>query len=167
MGQGLVLAYIGLGSNLGEKEANLLEAWARLGKVGGVRLVRLSGFYCTEPVGMETPFWFVNAVGVVATSLPPEKLLDALLAIEGELGRDRSLGCDRVIDLDLLLYGDLVRESENLSVPHPRMHERFFVLAPLVELAPDLVHPVLKRTMAELLRGLPLKAPRGTRLNPA
>lgn len=145
-------AFIGLGSNLGDGQANLLRAWQRLGQVAGVSLLRLSSPYRTEPVEMNTEHWFTNAVGEITTTLPPTELLAAMLAIEAELGRDRTLTQDRPVDLDLLYYGDVMLESLALTVPHPRLADRLFVLAPLAEVAPEHVHPLLGRTSLELCR---------------
>jgi len=100
---------------------------------------------------MKSEQWFTNAVGEITTILPPEELLAALLAIEGEFGRDRSIGLDRPLDLDLLYYGDLILSSPALTLPHPRISERLFVLAPLAELAQGHVHPGAGLTARELL----------------
>lgn len=151
-------AFIGLGSNLGDGQANLLAAWQRLGKIAGISLLRLSSPYRTEPVGLDTEHWFTNAVGEIATTLSPTELLAAMLAIETELGRDRTLTQDRPVDLDLLYYGDLMRNSQTLTVPHPRIAERLFVLAPLAELAPEHLHPLLGRTSRELCENLRAQA---------
>ncbi|MEW6594476.1 MAG: 2-amino-4-hydroxy-6-hydroxymethyldihydropteridine diphosphokinase [Thermodesulfobacteriota bacterium] len=145
-------AFIGLGSNLGDGQANLLAAWQRLGEVPGVTLGSLSRPYRTAPVGMETTHWFTNAVGGIHTELPPDKLLGVLLAIELELGRDRAQGRDRTVDLDLLLYGREAIALPGCVVPHPELARRLFVLAPLAELAPDMVPPQLGRTIRELCR---------------
>ena len=147
-------AFIGLGSNLGDGQGNLLTAWQRLGEVTGITLNRLSSPYRTEPVNMDTDHWFTNAVGEITTTLSPTELLDAMLAIEAEMGRDRTLTQDRPVDLDLLYYGDLMIQSLALTVPHPRIASRLFVLAPLAELAPEHVHPRLGRTSLELCRAL-------------
>jgi 2-amino-4-hydroxy-6-hydroxymethyldihydropteridine diphosphokinase len=145
-------AFIGLGSNLGNGQANLLAAWQRLGREPGVALGALSRPYRTAPVGMASAQWFTNAVGRVATELAPDKLLGVLLAIEIELGRDRAAGRDRTVDLDLLLYGATVREDSYCTLPHPELGNRLFVLAPLSELAPDLTVPGFGRTVRELCR---------------
>ena len=147
-------AFIGLGSNLGDGQANLIDAWQRLGEVAGITLNRLSRPYRSEPIGLDTNHWFTNAVGEIFTSLSPTELLTAMLAIETKLGRDRALTQDRPVDLDLLYYGDLMLQSQTLTVPHPRIAERLFVLAPLAELAPEHVHPILGRTSLVLLREL-------------
>jgi len=148
------LAYVGLGSNLGDGRQNLLAAWQRLGELAGVETLRLSSPYLSEPVGMESRQWFTNAVGELKTSLPPEALLAAMLRIEAEFGRDRSKTVDRPLDLDLLYYEDLVMRGDFLTLPHPELANRLFVLAPLAELAPERVHPLLGRSTLALLRML-------------
>jgi len=145
-----VEAYLGLGSNLGDGRRNLNAAWQRLGREAGIELLALSRFYRSAPVGMVSEHWFTNAVGRIKTNLPPDKLLGVMLAIELELGRDRSQGRDRIIDLDLLLYGDRIIDLPGCLVPHPDLAERLFVLTPLLELAPELVHPQLHRSIREL-----------------
>jgi len=147
-------AFVGLGSNLGDGQANLIAAWQRLGEVTGISLIRLSSPYRTEPVDLDTDHWFTNAVGEITTSLSPTALLAAMLAIEAALGRDRTLTRDRPVDLDLLYYGDEMIHSNALTVPHPRIANRLFVLAPLAELAPEHVHPGLGLTSLELCRKL-------------
>jgi len=143
-------AFIGLGSNLGDGQANLIAAWQRLGEVAGITLNRLASPYRTEPIGMGTDHWFTNAVGEICTTLSPTDLLTAMLAIETDLGRDRALTQDRPVDLDLLYYGDLMIQSQTLTVPHPQIAHRLFVLAPLAEIAPKYVHPILGRTSLDL-----------------
>jgi 2-amino-4-hydroxy-6-hydroxymethyldihydropteridine diphosphokinase len=137
------IAYIGLGSNLGEREASLQAALDRLEATHRVELLVTSSIRETEPVGYLDQPRFLNAAATVETSLSPRELLDRLLAIERELGRTREgprYG-PRTIDLDLLVYGDEVVQESGLRVPHPRLAERRFVLEPLVELDPELVVP--------------------------
>src|SRR5690242_16631519 len=137
-----VTAYIGLGSNLGDRRDSLERAVSALRQTPGVRVVRVSSFYETEPVGGPPgqPM-FLNAAAELATDLGPEALLQVLLDVEQALGRVRSEHWGpRTIDLDSLLYGDLALSGPRLTVPHPRMHERRFVLQPLAEIAPQAVH---------------------------
>jgi 2-amino-4-hydroxy-6-hydroxymethyldihydropteridine diphosphokinase len=149
-------AYIALGSNLGSREEALSSAVGRLRSFGQV--LALSSLYETEPVGYHDQPAFLNAVVALETQLEPLPLLRELLAIERELGRDRSRGPlkgPRTLDLDLLMMGDCVVASEELSLPHPELAQRRFVLAPLAEIAPHLRHPQRNQTMAELLALLP------------
>lgn len=147
-------AIIGLGSNLGNGQKNIRLAWRKLGEVEGVTLGPLSSPYLTEPVGMKTSSWFTNCVGIVETSLPPLELLKNLLRIESELGRDRGKNQDRTVDLDILYYEDLALKTPELIVPHPDIQDRLFVLAPLEEVAPEYVHPVLLKTTVEMRKCL-------------
>jgi 2-amino-4-hydroxy-6-hydroxymethyldihydropteridine diphosphokinase len=146
-------AYVALGANLGDRLATLREAVRRIAALGRVDAV--SSVYETDPVGYEAQPPFLNAVLRLDTPHPPAALLASLLAIETALGRVRSFpNAPRLLDLDLLVYDDLVRTAPELALPHPRLHERAFVLAPLAEVAPDLVHPALNRTMSELFAGV-------------
>jgi 2-amino-4-hydroxy-6-hydroxymethyldihydropteridine diphosphokinase len=131
-------------------------AVAELGKLPGTRVTALSRFYETEPVGGVAQDNFYNAVARISTSLQPLELLSELKRVEVEVFKRKPSGHwgPRSMDLDILLYGDLVLESEALTVPHPRLHERRFVLQPLADLAPSLVHPFLGRSIAELLASL-------------
>ena len=137
-------AYVGLGSNLGEREATLREALARLGEVEGIEVVAVSSFRETNPVGVVDQPRFVNAAAALETVLGPRELLERLLEVERGLGRDRSREerwGPRTIDLDLLLYGEETVAEVGLEVPHPRLAERAFVLDPLLELDPGLRLP--------------------------
>jgi len=147
--------FLGLGSNVGDREANLRAALRGL-EARGFRVTALSSLYLTEPVDAPPQEWFLNAVAGGETALSPEALLRACLDTERALGRVRDVPRGpRTIDLDLLLYGDEVRDTPGLTLPHPRMHERRFVLVPLVEIAPGARHPVLGLTAAEMLRRCP------------
>lgn len=145
---------IGLGSNLGERDKNIRTALEKM-QEKGIELLRVSSVLETEPYGYTDQPKFLNAVCLVETNLTPDQLLDVLLEIEKEMGRvrERKWG-PRIIDLDIIFYEDLVLESERLIVPHPDMHNRWFVLAPLAEICPDYVHPKLKKTVRELLQEL-------------
>jgi 2-amino-4-hydroxy-6-hydroxymethyldihydropteridine diphosphokinase len=149
-------AFVGLGSNLGDREATILRALAGLQAEPELRVVRVSTLRQTEPVGHVDQPQFLNGVVELETELPARDLLTRLLAIERELGRTRGDGPPlgpRTIDLDLLLYGDEIIAQGGLQVPHPRMHERRFVLEPLAEVAPDIVipgHGPVKTLLAEL-----------------
>ncbi len=148
-------AYISLGSNLGDRAGNLLLA-ARGMMEAALCVTRLSSIYETEPISAVEQTPFLNMVAEVGNSLPPpQQVMARLLRIEWLLGRTREVkDGPRTIDLDLLLYGDVESQTEFLMLPHPRMHERRFVLEPLMEIAPHLVHPTLKCSAAELLEKL-------------
>ena len=143
-------AYVALGSNLGDKEANLRKALELL-QERGVEIVKTSTFISTEPYGVTDQPQFLNGVCEVRTSLEPLALLHTLLEIEQEMGRVRLRHWgERNIDLDLLLYEDVVMDTPELKLPHPDMQNRDFVLLPLAEIAPELVHPILQKSIEEL-----------------
>lgn len=147
-------AYIALGSNLGDKEKNLRRALLLLTQQG-VEVVRVSSFLSTEPYGVTDQPQFLNAVACVRTSLAPLALLDVLLATELAMGRVRLRHWgERNIDLDLLLYEDVVLDTPRLRLPHPDMQNRDFVLLPLAEIAPELKHPTLQKTIYKLKENL-------------
>jgi 2-amino-4-hydroxy-6-hydroxymethyldihydropteridine diphosphokinase len=149
------LVYLSLGSNMGDRRANLLQAIERLSELGEV--AGISSYYETEPVDLLAQPWFLNCAVAVATDKMPRQFLAALQRIEREMGRKRlQPKGPRVIDLDILLFGSSVVETAQLTIPHPAMHERRFVLQPLAEIAPDARHPVFKRTIRELRDALPL-----------
>jgi len=132
-----MIAFVGIGANLGDARANVADALARLAAYPGCRLVASSGCWRTAPIDSSGDD-YINAVAAVDTALDAHALLAALMAIEQAHGRERPYrNAPRTLDLDLLLYGDAVIDTPSLSVPHPRMHERAFVLAPLLEIAPD------------------------------
>jgi len=144
--------YIGVGSNLGEPVRMCCEAAKRSAGIEEVEFMKSSSLYRTEPVGYHDQEWFVNAVFHLQTGLDPSGLMRSLQAVERDMGKQVEFRWGpRIIDLDILLYGDEVIDVPGLQVPHPRMHERRFVLEPMVEIAPGLLHPVLKKSMVELL----------------
>ena len=150
-----MLAYIGIGSNLGDKRSNCDQAVERIGRICGCRLMQCSPWFLTRPVGVEGQDWYLNGVASLEAEISAHDLLARLLEIESAMGRVRAEKWGpRVIDLDLLLFGDQIISGQDLQVPHPFMHARRFVLVPMVHLAPQLIHPVLRRTMAELLESL-------------
>jgi 2-amino-4-hydroxy-6-hydroxymethyldihydropteridine diphosphokinase len=153
-----IIAYIGLGSNLGDSLTVLHEAWQELGSRPGIAPLVLSSPYRSEPVGMESDNWFVNAVGALHTTLTPESLLEQLLAVETDFGRVRQPPAsgyqDRILDLDLLLFGNQVMAQPELHLPHPLLHERLFVLLPLAEIAPLVCHPISGKRVFSLLSEL-------------
>jgi 2-amino-4-hydroxy-6-hydroxymethyldihydropteridine diphosphokinase len=146
--------YLSLGSNVGDRSANLRAAIERLGEAGAVRTV--SGFYESEPVELRDQPWFLNCVVALETSDSPEALLQRVLAIEQEMGRLRTKSKGpRLIDIDILLFSDHVVEERGLKIPHPAMHQRRFVLEPLAEIAPEALHPLLRKTARQVLADLP------------
>jgi len=146
--------YLGLGANLGDRRASLARALDLLSLNGEV--VRVSGLYEAEPIGYAGQPRFLNAVALVRTSLSPRRLLAFVKGIERAMGRAPSFrNAPRPIDIDILLYGETTVDSSELTVPHPRMHERAFALAPLAEIAPEAWHPVLLKTVRELLARAP------------
>ena len=143
------LAYLSLGSNVGDRETHLRDALARLGAAG--RVVAVSSFYETEPVEFTRQPWFLNCAVALETSHTPQQLMTAILRIEEKMGRQRvQKKGPRSIDIDILMFEDIVTESKELTIPHPAMHQRRFVLEPLAEIAPNALHPILKKTIGEL-----------------
>jgi 2-amino-4-hydroxy-6-hydroxymethyldihydropteridine diphosphokinase len=147
------MAYLSLGSNVGNRAAQLREAFSRLRGIGQVAIV--SSFYETEPMELTEQPWFLNCAVLLETDRTPQELMKALLRIEQDMGRRRvQKKGPREIDIDILLFDDLV-QSDELTIPHPAMHERRFVLEPLAEIAPEMRHPVIEKTVREILCGLP------------
>ena len=148
------LVYLSLGSNVGDRAAHLRAAIERLAEAGTVKAT--SSFYETEPVDVADQPWFLNCVVALETGQAPRELLAYALAIEVGMGRRRKREKGpRTIDIDILLFGDRVIDEPGLKVPHPAMHERRFVLEPLAEIAPGILHPTIKKTARQLLAGLP------------
>ena len=146
--------YLSLGSNIGDREANLRTAIERLSAVGTV--VTVSSFYETEPVEFTKQPWFINCAVAVETEKMPKQFMARVLAIEQAMGRRRSQPKGpRSIDIDILLFANSIVDTKGLTIPHPAMHERRFVLEPLSEIAPEQRHPLLKRTVRELRDALP------------
>ena len=153
-------AFIGAGANLGEPVRQIRQALDELEKSPGVRLGAVSSLYRTQPMGPVEQPPFINAVFSLECGISPQDLLVLLLDVEQRMGRVRGERWGpRVIDLDLLFYGGEIISEQGLEVPHPRLHERRFVLVPLVEIAPDIIHPVLKKSAFDLLAALPAEGP--------
>lgn len=147
------LAYLSLGSNMGDRAANLRAAIGQLDKAGPVRAI--SSLFETQPVDVPEQPWFLNCVAAIESRIPPRELLKFVLSIEAGMGRLRLREKGpRKIDVDVLLFGDRVLEEPGLKIPHPAMHQRRFVLEPMVEIAPEALHPVLNKTARELLAAL-------------
>lgn len=150
------ISYIGIGSNLGDKLFNCRYSIDKINQLPGCHVSAVSAIFKTEPVGVTGQPWYANCVVELSTTQGPSQLLKGLLSIESDMGRIRKKRWEaRIVDLDILLFGQEIIESDNLIIPHPLLHKRQFVLEPLYQLAPDLVHPVLKLTMNQLLNKLP------------
>jgi 2-amino-4-hydroxy-6-hydroxymethyldihydropteridine diphosphokinase len=149
--------YIGVGSNLGDSRKKCVEAIKKIGEIPGCTVIDSSPFYSTEPVGVEGHKWYVNSVISIMTNIHPLELIKKFLSIERDMGRKRDGGRwgSREIDLDILLYGEEIIKVDGLTVPHPLMHGRRFVMAPITDLAPDLIHPVLGKSMKDILMEIP------------
>ena len=150
--------FIGIGSNIGDSFTNCMKAVEEINKDPFTSTGPLSPFYRTEPVGVSGQNWYINAVLTAYTTHTPGELIEALLGIEKKMGRKRTgIRWDsRIIDLDILLFGDSIISEQNLIIPHPRMHTRRFVMAPMADLVPDMIHPVLGKSMAEILGDIPV-----------
>ncbi len=147
----LYVAYIGFGSNIGDRLAHIQNAIRALSKTEGITLKKISSIYTTDPVGYEAQAQFLNGVAAIQTSLSPLSLLHTLKDIETTIGRKHRIRWGpREIDLDILIYEDLCVQTEKLVIPHPEMHLRGFVLVPLTEIAPNLVHPVFQESIQTL-----------------
>jgi 2-amino-4-hydroxy-6-hydroxymethyldihydropteridine diphosphokinase len=147
--------YLSVGANIGDLAENIRRAIAALSG-RGVRVTRVSAVYETEPVEMREQAWFLNCVVEAETDLGPQQVMDMLLEIERGMGRERTVPKGpRLIDMDILLFGSSLVQTPGLEIPHPRMAERRFVLVPFAEIAPEVRHPILKKTIAELLAETP------------
>ena len=148
--------FIGIGSNLGDRQKNCLRAVELMDRMADCRITGYSDWYLTKPVGVEGQEWYVNGVVSLTTDISPQDLLKRLLKIEANMGRIRiERWGPRSIDLDILMFGQEIIQESNLKIPHPRMHLRRFVLEPMTQLAPNLVHPELGLSMKVLLENLP------------
>jgi 2-amino-4-hydroxy-6-hydroxymethyldihydropteridine diphosphokinase len=147
--------YLSLGSNIGDRAQNISSAILAL-PLHGARVAKQAGLYETEPVEMQAQDWFLNCVVEIETNLQPQELMDVLLKIERSMGRERLVPKGpRIIDIDILLFGPTVVKESQLEIPHQRMASRRFVLVPFAEIASEVVHPVLKKTILQLLEGTP------------
>jgi 2-amino-4-hydroxy-6-hydroxymethyldihydropteridine diphosphokinase len=150
-----VIAFIGIGSNVGNPAEACREAVGKVSESPGIRLIRCSSYYRTEPVGHKDQDWFINAVAEVRTHLSPRRLLEALKEIERQMGRTAGTKWGpRIIDLDLLLYGLEIHQEEGMVIPHPELHRRAFVLVPLCEIASYVIHPAFGVSMRGLMHRL-------------
>jgi 2-amino-4-hydroxy-6-hydroxymethyldihydropteridine diphosphokinase len=146
--------YLGLGSNIGDKEDYIKRALGLISEIYGIK--KISHLYHTEPVGNIKQEWFLNCVVEIETKIDPKKLLSSLKSIERSLGRKKTVeNGPRIIDIDILFYGDRIVKTKNLIIPHPLLHERLFVLQPMMDLTASFVHPVLKKSIRELYKGRP------------
>lgn len=145
--------FISLGSNVGDRLANIQQAVSLLSMTDKIKIVKSSSFYETEPWGNKNQTWFVNAAVALDIELSPLELLKLCQSVEMQLGRNRvnqEKWSERTIDIDILMYDNLIMSNDILSIPHPYMHKRAFVLVPMLEVKSDLVHPVFKKTISEL-----------------
>lgn len=149
--------YMAVGSNIGDKMANCQKGIDDVIKDTGATLIGQSPFYKTEPVGYEDQDWFINGVFCIQTDLEPKDLLEKTQAIQTKAGRKEDMirNGPRILDLDILLFDDRIINSRYLTVPHPRMHQRRFVLQPFCDISPDIIHPIFKKDMKTLLKDLP------------
>ena len=154
----MAIVYLSLGSNSGDRVGYLQQAASLIGAAEDINIITSSSFYETEPWRMDSENWFVNAVIQISTSLSPQDLLDVCKRIESQLGRKRygnsDKYSDRTIDIDILFYDNLVTCNDKLTIPHPAIHKRAFVLVPMLEIAQDFVHPLFKKTISDLYDAL-------------
>ncbi|MBU0683155.1 MAG: 2-amino-4-hydroxy-6-hydroxymethyldihydropteridine diphosphokinase [Candidatus Omnitrophota bacterium] len=151
----MTVSYLGLGSNLGDKKKHLELAVKKLASVDGIEIIEKSTFYVTKPVDGPVQGDYLNGVVKIKTTISPGCLIGTLKNIESEMGRcSCPRNYPRIIDIDILFYGNAIINTETLIIPHPRMHKRYFVLKGLVEIAPDEVHPVYKKTVSEIYENM-------------
>jgi 2-amino-4-hydroxy-6-hydroxymethyldihydropteridine diphosphokinase len=145
------VVYLGIGSNIGDKQGNITSALCRISEICEVK--KKSRMYLTEPVGNIEQDWFLNCVVEIQTEIEPKHLLSSFKSIERKLGRAKNVkNGPRIIDIDILFYGNNIVNTKNLVIPHPLLHERLFVLQPMIDLNPDFIHPVLKKSIQELYK---------------
>jgi 2-amino-4-hydroxy-6-hydroxymethyldihydropteridine diphosphokinase len=155
----MAVVYLGLGSNIGDKEKNIKQAVTLLKKIGMIK--NFSSLYETEPVGYRDQDWFLNGVIEIDTPLKPVDLLFNLQSIEQEMGRKNDMkNGPRIIDIDILFYDDLVMSDKGITIPHPRLHERLFVLQPMMDVNPDLIHPKFQKTIEMLCKQVQTAGPK-------
>jgi len=148
-------AFVGIGSNIGDRMGNCLKAISMINDVDGCSVIKRSSFYRTEPIGYKDQNWFVNCIILVETKFSPYELLMQLQEIEKSMGREKGIKWGpRLIDLDIIMYDNLIMDNGKLTIPHPLMHKRRFVLIPMNEIAPSVIHPVLNKTIKEILNSL-------------
>lgn len=152
----MATVYLGIGSNIGDKEANCEKSLEHLARAEGIEVLDRSQFYFTKPVGGPPQEDYLNGAVKIETTVSPEELLKTIKEIERSMGREarHEKNFPRIIDIDILLYGNLMLDKDGLSIPHPAMHERDFVLRGLLEIAPEVVHPGLGKTIKELYASL-------------
>lgn len=149
----MALVYLSLGSNKGDRVGYIQQATSILDGMDDISLVRTSAFYESEPWGTDTKNWFVNAMIEINTTQTPQQLLQTIQSVEKRLGRNRELEGhygDRTLDIDIMFYDDEIINEENLIIPHKYFHQRAFTIVPMLELAPDFIHPTLKKTIMQL-----------------
>lgn len=150
----MTIVFLGLGSNIGDKEEHINKALTLISEFNEVK--KISHIYLTEPVGNINQEWFLNCIVEIETEIDPKKLLSSIKSIERKLGRTKAVkNGPRIIDIDILFYGDFVVKTKNLVIPHPLIQERLFVLQPMMDINPDFVHPVLKKSIRELYEDHP------------